>query len=319
VDKADKDSIRCDGLTLPPSNPEKDSKGKSIKCGCCEGKNSCSDPDSLSLEDKKKCAWKGVYKNNFYTTPAELFTGEYDRAEDSADTSGGFQWVLDGDGIPRKVGAGGVAIFTNPVGGQSVRQRYPVMPRHEEGSSTWKELQYVKALLRRKDAIKEVDNRGRATGTFAATANEVFGASPSFVQTSKRVRTLWGDDHEHTVVLTDSQRRSLAHGHRVMLNTSAAADGHSHEVLVGPDETDVAEEHTLGTAEFPPLGDPHVQRVDGLRGDAGHVLGEEEVAVEAEAAPSLAALAARLDAQDQQAQQLLAENAKLKQQLQELR
>lgn len=47
VDKSEKDSIKCVGLS-------------GFKCGCCEGKNSCNDPDSLSLADKKKCAWKGV-------------------------------------------------------------------------------------------------------------------------------------------------------------------------------------------------------------------------------------------------------------------
>lgn len=250
--------------------------GRGGKCGCCESMKSCSEGDAMSREDKKKCAWNGVYKNHFYITPAELFGDTaYTREVDSADTSGGFQYVLDHTGEPRKVGPAGIAIFSPPVDGVSVRQRYPVMPRHEEGTTVWKELEMVKALLRRKDAYN--DYRG-STDAFREKARRIFAlnSAGSLAETGAVTvrRSLQASDHSHDVHLSQDQRQALAHGQKLRVKTSPAADGHSHVVDLGPSGDD-ASEHTVQTSEFPALGDPELQAVDGVAGDGGHELGEE--------------------------------------------
>ena len=51
-------------------------------------------------------------------------------------------------GNVRKCGASGTRIFIPQISGVGVlRQRYPIMPIHGEGSSVWKELEATKDLL----------------------------------------------------------------------------------------------------------------------------------------------------------------------------
>jgi len=51
-------------------------------------------------------------------------------------------------GILRKCSASGTRIFFPQISGVGIlRQRYPIMPIHGEGSSVWKELEATKDLL----------------------------------------------------------------------------------------------------------------------------------------------------------------------------
>ena len=67
---------------------------------------------------------------------------------DAADTTRESVGILDRNGRVRICRASGVRVFLPPIKGiGSLRQRYPIMPVHGEGSAVWKELGAMKDLL----------------------------------------------------------------------------------------------------------------------------------------------------------------------------
>merc|ERR1719478_563852 len=95
-------------------------------------------------------AFDGAKRSAFRRTPASFFSGGKGESGDAdpADTSGGGTCVLDASGTPRLVRASGHNIFTNQVGGGvgALRQRWPIVPLHAEGSSEYKETKALEAF-----------------------------------------------------------------------------------------------------------------------------------------------------------------------------
>lgn len=84
----------------------------------------------------------------FYQTPNELFAGA-GSGGDSADTVRRFGvGVLDTAGQVKLVRASGTRIFLPDIAGVGhIRQRWPIMPAHDQGSGVWKELEALKDIV----------------------------------------------------------------------------------------------------------------------------------------------------------------------------
>jgi len=237
--------------------------------------NGCPDakPDD-SEEELKKCAWSGIQHNNYFQTPASLFTDSADAEVDTADTGSSVNVVLDQNGKPRRVVASGVAISTKKLDGKSVRTRYPVFPLHEESLTVWHEMKLMQAMLQRKEGY------GSKHSTFVERARQAFPfqevEAASLVEQSYRF-PLMADDHEHYLDVTEGQLNDVDMGNSVVLRTSPAADGHTHSVELASMPTQDASEHTLNAVEHPPVGgEVGISHVDGHAGTGGHTLGYEE-------------------------------------------
>ena len=91
-------------------------------------------------------AYDGIRSTLYFMTPAEFYSGM--EAYDPTDTSTEPRWVLDPSRTPRKVSTSGVRINMQEIPGVGVvRQRYPVMPIHEEGNTIYKELEALKDIV----------------------------------------------------------------------------------------------------------------------------------------------------------------------------
>ena len=81
-------------------------------------------------------------------TPRDFFSDEEMEMVDTADTTGGVKGVLNRDGELKAMQATGIRIFLPSIPGVGViRQRYPIMPIHGEGSTMYKELDALKDIV----------------------------------------------------------------------------------------------------------------------------------------------------------------------------
>ncbi|XP_031572211.1 uncharacterized protein LOC116306318 [Actinia tenebrosa] len=94
-----------------------------------------------------KKAYNGTNSKRYYQTPVEFFSGN-EVGSGAADTTRNSVGVLDKKGNVRVCKASGTRIFFPPIAGVGfLRQRYPIMPVHGEGSASWKELDALKDLV----------------------------------------------------------------------------------------------------------------------------------------------------------------------------
>ena len=95
-------------------------------------------------------AYDGVNSHDFYITPDEFFDDQI--AETSSDTVRNTVHVLDRSGTPRKVRNSGFWVqLPNIPGVGKLRQRYPIIPVHEEGTGVWKEMEALKDIVLQPD------------------------------------------------------------------------------------------------------------------------------------------------------------------------
>lgn len=178
-------------------------------------------------EDK---AFDGVNSKTYYLTPNELYTGTETHV-DAADTTKGSVGVLDPEKNVRKVRASGIRIFLPKIPGVGIlRQRYPIMPVHAEGSATWKELEAVQ------DFLMESKTHARLFREKLTPDDSNGGTMPPEKNTDTTLKTgksrLKGIIiHEHEVTLTEDEVRSLKSGKRVTKTTSQV-QGHEHEITI---------------------------------------------------------------------------------------
>ena len=114
---------------------QKTALGKTV---VAKGRNGSKFPDK---------AYNGTNSKIYFMTPHTFFTsGEIH--PDPADTSGNVKGVLDQSGTLRLMRSTGVRIFLPNIDGVGViRQRYPIMPIHVEGSTIYKEIEALKDLV----------------------------------------------------------------------------------------------------------------------------------------------------------------------------
>ncbi|KAJ9461165.1 hypothetical protein DIPPA_28912 [Diplonema papillatum] len=153
----------------------------------------------------------------FFRTPVEFF-GDLTEV-DEADTSGGATYVLDSSETTRAVRASGHWMIFPEMDGMRVRQRYPIFPVHEQGSTIWKEVKAIEELILGKDNdhIKAIiaEQRGQNYGL---------------------VLELTGSGHMHEISVTPAEIRSLKSGSATSLRkVTSLANGHQHYIQVDYD------------------------------------------------------------------------------------
>eukprot|EP00056_Hartaetosiga_gracilis_P010237 m.150073 g.150073 ORF g.150073 m.150073 type:complete len:1083 (+) comp13278_c0_seq1:52-3300(+) len=170
-------------------------------------------------------AFNGSATNSFFHTPAEFFSSSSDSDVDAADTSTGTVGNLDHNGNVQRVRSSGHWILFPEIDGfdYRIRQRYPIMPLHSAGSSTWKELKALQELtvglsssedtsyLNGLDEFFEEKNGVRLELLF--TSNADVGA------------------HSHHVTVAGADLNELRAGRTVTLSTTQD-NGHTHTVKV---------------------------------------------------------------------------------------
>ena len=107
-------------------------------------------------EDHRR-ALNGTSSQVYYRTPVEFFDASFvDR--NPADTGKLFLCVLDKNGKSRKVRSSGTRVMLPNIPEVGIiRQRYPVMPIHGEGSSVWKELNALRDFVMFSKQTKYLD------------------------------------------------------------------------------------------------------------------------------------------------------------------
>lgn len=199
-------------------NGAKDPKCKTGKGPKGSRTGSITDPDF---------AYDGVARDAWFVTPEEFFGGNQEEV-DVADTSGFVTGVLDPTGVLRKTRAAGHWIHWPNIKGfdRPVRQRYPIMPIHEHGKTSWKELKALQDLV--------VDAGGSASmrANLDRIREERLGVALTLQYTTG------GDTgvgpHMHTLHITGEQTTELNNGETVTVTTSLD-NGHTHHVTVARD------------------------------------------------------------------------------------
>ena len=109
-------------------------------------------------------AYNGINDQLYYMTPTEFFGGEV--GNDPADTVRSFIYTKDAKGTPRQVSASGHRVLWNITGGVGIiRQRYPIVPLHEEGTSTWKNMEALMDVVLEPEKYKHLLRGAVCTNT----------------------------------------------------------------------------------------------------------------------------------------------------------
>ena len=116
--------------------------------------------------------------------------------------------------------ASGTRIFFPNIPGVGVlRQRWPIMPVHGEGSGVWKELNAIKDMMMNLEKYKTM--MGGETGSGAGADKQLD------MSTSTKIVTA----HTHRITLTPNEVSQLKGGRELTITTSQGA-GHQHTLKV---------------------------------------------------------------------------------------
>eukprot|EP01060_Flectonema_neradi_P018698 TRINITY_DN255_c0_g1_i1.p1 TRINITY_DN255_c0_g1~~TRINITY_DN255_c0_g1_i1.p1 ORF type:complete len:1153 (+),score=221.50 TRINITY_DN255_c0_g1_i1:109-3459(+) len=171
---------------------------------------------------KKGSPYRGTNQAKFYRTPASFFKDPTN--VDPADTSGSTTYVEDNGGTEREVRASGHWILFPEIEGiGEVRQRYPIFPVHEHGSTIWKETKAIEELIMGRDGKQEIKD------IISETRAEAYGTE---------LRLIVGGGHSHQIHISPAEMIKLESGAiNEISKTSSEANAHTHRVLLGYDRT----------------------------------------------------------------------------------
>eukprot|EP01060_Flectonema_neradi_P018700 TRINITY_DN255_c0_g2_i1.p1 TRINITY_DN255_c0_g2~~TRINITY_DN255_c0_g2_i1.p1 ORF type:complete len:1105 (+),score=243.10 TRINITY_DN255_c0_g2_i1:106-3420(+) len=171
---------------------------------------------------KKGSPYRGTNQANFYRTPSSFFKNP--EQVDPADTSGSTTYVADRGGTEREVRASGHwIIFPEIEGIGKIRQRYPIFPVHEHGSTIWKESKAIEELIMGRDGKQEVKD------IISETRAEAYGTE---------LRLTDGGGHTHQIHISPAEVLKLETGVITEITkTSSEANAHTHKVSLGYDRT----------------------------------------------------------------------------------
>ena len=172
----------------------------------------------------KEKAFKGTARDTLFITPEEFYSGA-DEETDPADTSGGVMGVLDQNDVLRKVRGAGHWVHWPAIKGfkKPVRQRYPIMPIHEHGKTSWKE---VKAL---QDIVIDAGGSARLRAGLNKVREERIGVALKLMYTAGTKNNVGA--HDHTMHISGKQLAEMDEGKSVKA-TSSYDNSHSHDVWV---------------------------------------------------------------------------------------
>ena len=166
--------------------------------------------------------YDGINSRVYYMTPAHFYSGSDSAKNDPADTSTGAKWILDRSGTAQKVSASGVRIIMQPIAGVgSVRQRYPIMPLHDDGNTIYKELEALKDIVLEPEKYAHMLRGGTVTKIDEGLTLKLGSSKPN-------------EDgiHEHYVELTGDELERMYMGKGITKETSRE-NGHSHVLKIG--------------------------------------------------------------------------------------
>ncbi|CAH1800447.1 unnamed protein product [Owenia fusiformis] len=167
-------------------------------------------------------AYNGTNSKVYYLTPQEFFTGDT-IGKDPADTARGSAGVLDKQGVVRAVRASGMRIFfPNIPGVGTLRQRWPIMPVHGEGSAVWKELEAIKDILFNPQKYRHMYPDG---GNVVPPVDGDLTLQVAYTTSDPP------GPHSHIVTLTEQQAQDVRNGQSVVAFTSED-NSHQHQITI---------------------------------------------------------------------------------------
>jgi len=158
--------------------------------------------------------YSGISSRIYYMTPTEFFSGDSEEA-DAADTVAGEVFVNTPNHGKKKVQSSGTRIVFPKIAGieNTVRQRYPIMPVHGEGSALFKKL----------NALEDAMGFDKAADIQPGTLIFVTGVSHSDQTTG----------HVHVFQLQESDLAELRTGEKSEIDvTTESRNGHSHNIII---------------------------------------------------------------------------------------
>ena len=172
-------------------------------------------------------AYNGTNSKKYYRTPSAFFSGQ-EVSADAADTTQGSVGVLNKNGEVKITRASGTRIFFPPINGVGVlRQRYPIVPVHGEGSAVWKELEAVNDLLMKSQTYFYM-YRQALWGSGGVMPTE-----PADKDTTLRMedatRTPPGA-HTHEITLTTDEVKAAFRFGRCYRKYTTEGAGHQHKI-----------------------------------------------------------------------------------------
>ncbi|KAL9989560.1 hypothetical protein ACROYT_G004122 [Oculina patagonica] len=208
---------RWNPFELVYKGSERDKLGKTVFQG---GRNGGRTPEK---------AYNGTNSKKYYQTPSAFFSGQ-EVSTDAADTTQGSVGVLNKNGAVRVTRASGTRIFFPPISGVGVlRQRYPIVPVHGEGSAVWKELEAMKDLLMKSQTYFYM-YREPLWGS-----GEVMPTVPPNTDTTLKMedatRTPPGA-HFHEITLTTDEVKAATRYGKCYRKTTTEMAGHLHKITV---------------------------------------------------------------------------------------
>ena len=169
-------------------------------------------------------AYDGSNSKLYYRTPAEFFESQRERRGDPADTTKHSVGVLDPQGKIHRMLASGTRIFIPDIPGVgTVRQRYPIVPLHRDGSSVEKQLSAVQ------DAVMDMQKHlalFKELPPFEGVTVPHIPKTYTFY-TSESHNQDKVDSHYHTFSVSSDDFKSMKSGKKKIYRTSVN-NNHDH-------------------------------------------------------------------------------------------
>ena len=173
-------------------------------------------------------AYNGTNSKKYYQTPSAFFSGK-EVSTDAADTTKNSVGVLNPNGDVKITRASGIRIFLPSINEVGVlRQRYPIMPVHGEGSSVWKELEATKDLLMNSQTYNYM-YREKLVGSGVAPTEPP--ARPLTLKMEDATKTPPGA-HTHEITLTADEVKEAKGLGKSFLKTTTQGASHQHQIRV---------------------------------------------------------------------------------------
>ena len=152
----------------------------------------------------------------YYLTPHEFFTGGEVETDDADTTKPGATYVNSESGA-KAVRASGTRILFPEIPGieKRIRQRYPIMPVHGEGSALWKKL----------NALEDALN-------FDPEDSGELGGNPNYKTGNSHSSQAGSAGHYHEVSITEEDLQSMREDGKTIVVDTENADGHTHTIEV---------------------------------------------------------------------------------------
>ncbi|KAL4240644.1 hypothetical protein ACF0H5_001435 [Mactra antiquata] len=180
-------------------------------------------------------AYNGTHNKAFYRTPAEFFSTTKAVGADRADTAKGSVGVLDRHGVVRNTMASGTRIVLPAIDGIGrVRTRYPIMPLHNDGNPTKKEVDALKDMVMRMPTYSSLFEEEPTT---VSNANALHASQPHLLKVAQTTRDPPGL-HSHDVLITQGDIDDMKNGDVIKGLLTSVDNSHQHSIDIRMNQND---------------------------------------------------------------------------------